>query len=229
MDNNTYHGGTWGERRARYIFRTYDLNSDGFLDQGELGHLVRVEHPPATRRSHSNSSTLIHPERLQVRHLRRGKGESETPADVDQQAAVIATELGVEGKLSMEAWLGAVGSKKIRGTSKLFRLQTGYQVGGATNRSGVMEPGTTTDTSAQLDASWDTSAVGDLSHAAEPSPEPEEPEDSDNLQVHLAHTAIKVEQDGEMGLHRAISETHGRMSYGGCCQSAGPQWPHHPL
>ena len=43
---------------------------------------------------------------------------------------MIATELGVEGKLSMEAWLGAVGSNKIRATSKLFRLQTGYQVGG---------------------------------------------------------------------------------------------------
>lgn len=35
------HDGMWAEVRARYLFRTYDVNEDGSLDAEELVHFIR--------------------------------------------------------------------------------------------------------------------------------------------------------------------------------------------
>ena len=60
--------GHWGEQRSQYIFRTYDLNGDGFLDYGEMLHLVR--------------------------HLRRGRKESEAVAEIELQARTLIEDIG---------------------------------------------------------------------------------------------------------------------------------------
>eukprot|EP01052_Picozoa_sp_SAG31_P009662 SAG31_NODE_512_length_14721_cov_17.995623_11_plen_253_part_00 len=163
------------------MFHKYDLDSDGFLDQGELCHLVR--------------------------HLRRGRGESEDVSDIEQQASDIVVRLGDgANRLSMDAWLSAVGTKQIRGTSKLFRFQTGYHPGGAD--SGVTAGATTAPAP---EAEQDTTDLHPMETVVD-----------HRLQVRLAHTAIKVDQDdgststdgATTGLHRAMSETHGKMAVG---------------
>lgn len=86
MDNQTYHGGHWAEQRSQYIFRTYDLNGDGFLDYGEMLHLVR--------------------------HLRRGRKESEAVADIEAQARELAEGIGTcVGRLVLWKALASGGSR----------------------------------------------------------------------------------------------------------------------
>jgi diadenosine tetraphosphatase ApaH/serine/threonine PP2A family protein phosphatase/Ca2+-binding EF-hand superfamily protein len=199
MEDGTYHGGIWGEKRSRYIFRTYDLNSDGYLDYGELLHVVR--------------------------HIRRARGESEAVADIESHAKQIVDQHSDDGRVPMAEWLAAVGSKKIRGTSKLFRLGTGYRLTDADKPRLADNPWTNTPSEAPSTPEYETAAepagggtgasvdrtqaaamdgMGEIQRAL--------PAGGDSMmQVHLAHTAIKADQE-EGHLVRAVSEIHGKMA-----------------
>jgi hypothetical protein len=88
--------------RARYIFRTYDVNGDGCLDIAEMVHLIR--------------------------HLRRGRGDSTAPEEVQQEAVAIMESIcNQDGlRLSFAGFLQALPpfGDVLRGTSVLFRLGT---------------------------------------------------------------------------------------------------------
>jgi hypothetical protein len=155
------------------------LNGDGLLDYGELLHLVR--------------------------HLRRGRSESEAVADIESHAQQLLQQVGTDSCVSLESWLAAVGSKQIRGTSKLFRLGVS-QLPAVPVEVPCPEP----EPAASL-----------VVPPADQSPPPSQtvaPPTATNprvMQVHLAHTAIKAEQEvGGGKLKRAISETHGQMAVG---------------
>ena len=102
MDSTTEHEGMWAEMRARYIFRTYDVNENRRLDLAELTHLVR--------------------------HLRRGRGDSTRPHEIEAEAFSVMDALcsDTEDEVSFDAFLGALPpfGDVVSGTTVLFRLGT---------------------------------------------------------------------------------------------------------
>ncbi|GFR58629.1 serine/threonine-protein phosphatase [Elysia marginata] len=98
MEPCTQHGGLPAEMRCRYMFRFYDLNSDGFLQFDEFKGLVK--------------------------DIRDHKGLPNDEASLNEDAVTSAKVFGEEtqDKLPSADFLTAVGSLKFRGTSILFRL-----------------------------------------------------------------------------------------------------------
>ena len=103
MDNATLHEGMWAEMRARYIFRTYDVNENRQLDLAELTHLVR--------------------------HLRRGRGDGTRPNEIEAEAIAVMDALcedEADEEVPFDAFLNALPpfGDTLVGTSVLFRLGT---------------------------------------------------------------------------------------------------------
>lgn len=102
MDPTTSHDGMWAEMRARYIFRTYDVDENRQLDLAELTHLVR--------------------------HLRRGRGDSTRPHEIEAEAVGVMDLLcdETEDEVSFDAFLSALPpfGDVLGGTTVLFRLGT---------------------------------------------------------------------------------------------------------
>ncbi|GFO09820.1 serine/threonine-protein phosphatase [Plakobranchus ocellatus] len=98
MEPCTQHGGLPAEMRCRYMFRFYDVNSDGFLQFEEFKALVK--------------------------DIRDHKGLPNDEASLNEDAITSAKVFGEEtkDKLPSADFLTAVGSLKFRGTSILFRL-----------------------------------------------------------------------------------------------------------
>ncbi|XP_076452575.1 uncharacterized protein LOC143288159 [Babylonia areolata] len=94
----TQHGGMPAEMRCRYMFRYYDVNSDGFLQFEEFKNMVR--------------------------DIREHKGLPNDESFLLEDALNSAKLFGEEtkDKLPSAEFLSAVGTLKFRGTSILFRL-----------------------------------------------------------------------------------------------------------
>lgn len=99
LEPSTAHGDISGEMRCRFIFRFYDRDDDGFLSNAELTTLVQdVE-------------------------------QARSPNDLSRLKQAIleaykAFNLHTTAKLSLSAFLSAVGKLQFRGTSVLFRAPT---------------------------------------------------------------------------------------------------------
>lgn len=99
LEPATAHGDVSGEMRCRYIFRFYDRDDDGFLSRSELAGLV---HDVEASRTPNDMSRLSRA--LEEAHKAFGLHET--------------------AKLSMTAFLNAVGKLQFRGTSALFRASS---------------------------------------------------------------------------------------------------------
>lgn len=96
LEPSIMHGDVSGEMRCRFIFRIYDRDDDGFLNRSELSALI---HDIEQQRSPNNLTAL-----------------KQAIAD-----AYKTFNLHETAKLTLKAFLTAVGTLQFRGTSVLFR------------------------------------------------------------------------------------------------------------
>ncbi|RWS01200.1 Calcineurin-like protein phosphoesterase [Dinothrombium tinctorium] len=96
-DIRTTHGGIAGELRIGYIFRYYDADNDGFLDQADITRMI---------------ADIIH-----------DKQENVDNAIIDKETRDRMQAIGMKTgtNVSFQQFLTAVSSAKFRGTSSLFR------------------------------------------------------------------------------------------------------------
>ena len=109
MDPTTAHGGVWNGLRAQYIFRMYNEAEDGVLSVPEVSKLL-----------------------ADVRAAYGTPSPFQTHEDAIREATQLIAHLGGGSSgLSLAAFRSAVGQLRVRGCSRLFRLeQPPFRYGG---------------------------------------------------------------------------------------------------